>query len=379
MGFQTFSPFLTILLPFILASSSHSFCPTTTCKNDTLLPIRFPFHLKEQQPDNCSYPGFDLHCTDLGRTTISLPHAGEFLVRHINYETQHILLHDTNNCLPRKLLEGFDPSGSPFQADFYVNYTFFSCPARFENARYAVISCLSNSTRSVIAISSHDDTTAEVSESCQVIRSLLVPVVSSNNGDFTSGLSDDVWLSWFLPDCKECEARGGICGFHSNGNQQIGCFTDLRHSGDPEQTENSTGLKIFRIIAFSIAVPAIACAVGVGVFLCIMDRRDRRRGAQVNRALEQIAGTGQPLDTTMGLDQATIDSYTKVVVGESRRIPGVNDGSCPICLSDYSAKETLRCIPDCQHCFHADCIDEWLKMKGTCPVCRTTPADHAEV
>lgn len=110
-----------------------------------------------------------------------------------------------------------------------------------------------------------------------------------------------------------------------------------------------------------------------------MDRRDRNISARINSTLQQITATDQPLDTTMGLDQATIDSYTKVVLGESRRVPGLNDGSCPICLSDFSAKETLRCIPDCKHCFHADCIDEWLKMNGTCPLCRTSPAHPAQV
>lgn len=76
----------------------------------------------------------------------------------------------------------------------------------------------------------------------------------------------------------------------------------------------------------------------------------------------------------MGLDESTIESYTKVVLGESRRIPGINDSICPICLSEYCTKETLRCIPDCRHCFHAECIDEWLRLNGTCPVCRSSPS-----
>ncbi|KNA05746.1 hypothetical protein SOVF_187580 [Spinacia oleracea] len=373
MGFLAF-----FLLPFFVASTAYSFCPITTCTNSTLTPIRFPFHLDQHNTENCSYPGFNLHCTDQGHPAITLPHSGEYLVRVINYETQFMLIDDPDSCLPQRLLEGFDPSGSPFQAEFYVNYTFLSCPRNFTNARFTVIDCLSNSTRSVIA-TFLTDFTADVSRSCQIIRTLPVPASLSGTGGFTSSLSEDVWLSWHVPDCQDCEARGGVCGFQSNGNQQIGCFKNLQTSGNPQQEHNSKGLKVFRIIAFSIAFPAIACAVGVGVFLCIVDRRDRHAGTQENRALQLIAGTAQPLDTTMGLDQATIDTYAKVVLGESRRVPGVNDGSCPICLSDFSAKETLRCIPECKHCFHADCIDEWLKMNGSCPLCRTSPAHHAQV
>lgn len=82
-----------------------------------------------------------------------------------------------------------------------------------------------------------------------------------------------------------------------------------------------------------------------------------------------------------GLDESTIESYQKVVLGESRRLPGLNDTTCAICLCDYITKETIRCIPECKHCFHAECIDEWLRLNATCPVCRNDPssediADH---
>lgn len=75
-----------------------------------------------------------------------------------------------------------------------------------------------------------------------------------------------------------------------------------------------------------------------------------------------------------GLDETTIESYGKVIVGESRRVPGPNSVTCPICLSDYHAKDTLRYIPQCQHCFHSHCVDEWLRLRGSCPICRTSPS-----
>lgn len=74
-----------------------------------------------------------------------------------------------------------------------------------------------------------------------------------------------------------------------------------------------------------------------------------------------------------GLDRPTIESYPMTVLGESRRLPKMSDVTCPICLSDYQPKETLRSIPDCNHYFHVGCIDEWLKLNGTCPLCRNSP------
>ncbi|XP_017985124.1 PREDICTED: putative RING-H2 finger protein ATL69 [Theobroma cacao] len=76
----------------------------------------------------------------------------------------------------------------------------------------------------------------------------------------------------------------------------------------------------------------------------------------------------------LGLDGPMIESCPKIVLGESRRLPRPNNGPCSICLSEYQPKDTVRCIPDCRHCFHVDCIDEWLRMSATCPLCRNSPA-----
>jgi len=27
-------------------------------------------------------------------------------------------------------------------------------------------------------------------------------------------------------------------------------------------------------------------------------------------------------------------------------------------------------IPHCNHCYHSECIEIWLKRDGTCPLCR---------
>ncbi|KAM3378538.1 RING-H2 finger protein ATL20-like [Capsicum galapagoense] len=74
----------------------------------------------------------------------------------------------------------------------------------------------------------------------------------------------------------------------------------------------------------------------------------------------------------IGLDETTIQSYQKIVVDEWGQLVSVCKGesSCSICLAEYMAGEIARCMPGCQHCFHIDCVDKWLKMNTTCPVCR---------
>ncbi|EYU19847.1 hypothetical protein MIMGU_mgv1a015778mg [Erythranthe guttata] len=50
-----------------------------------------------------------------------------------------------------------------------------------------------------------------------------------------------------------------------------------------------------------------------------------------------------------------------------------NASACSICLADYKGADLVRLIPSCGHLFHRDCIDPWLSLHPTCPVCRSSP------
>jgi len=43
---------------------------------------------------------------------------------------------------------------------------------------------------------------------------------------------------------------------------------------------------------------------------------------------------------------------------------------CPVCIEGIRINEWYKQLPNCAHYFHADCIDEWLRMRNSCPVCR---------
>ncbi|CAK9156714.1 unnamed protein product [Ilex paraguariensis] len=76
----------------------------------------------------------------------------------------------------------------------------------------------------------------------------------------------------------------------------------------------------------------------------------------------------------VGLDQAVINSYPRFAFSKDRGISGGNsDSMCSICLCEYKNSEMLRILPDCKHYFHLTCIDAWLKLNASCPVCRSSP------
>ncbi|XP_071735900.1 putative RING-H2 finger protein ATL21A [Rutidosis leptorrhynchoides] len=365
MGVYKFLLF-SLLLPF-LSSEATNDCQTSYC-GQNFNAIRFPFRLIDQQPENCGYPGFNLRCVLQNTILINLPSAGDFVVRNMDYRHQSLQIYDPSNCLAAKLSK-LNLSNTPFPASYYHNYTLLSCPSDANLFGVKPIGCLSNSSFLILATDSNTFATSMTSNEsgCVVSGRLSVPVNQSYDDGLTSQLSDNITLTWGTPDCESCEANGSSCGYADITSQTITCLSN--NTGDSASNGSSS---IFRILAFAMAIPAMTASLVIACFTCLRFRREQHMISTITTATPE--DTVEP-SRVVGLDQATIESYTKVVLDDSKRLPGhADDAACPICLSDYNVKETVRCIPECQHCFHVDCIDDWLKKNGTCPICRNSLA-----
>ncbi|KAK9912556.1 hypothetical protein M0R45_036418 [Rubus argutus] len=138
---------------------------------------------------------------------------------------------------------------------------------------------------------------------------------------------------------------------------------------------SATGVGVGYGIAIVVSILVLISAIMLASYACV---KVKAHGGYYNDD-DDVSNShrrfsAEPVAVVLGLDGPTIDSYPKIVLGESRRLPKPNDGVCSICLSEYQAKDPVRCIPDCHHCFHVACVDEWLRMSATCPVCRNSPA-----
>ncbi|EYU29255.1 hypothetical protein ABFS82_05G129400 [Erythranthe guttata] len=54
---------------------------------------------------------------------------------------------------------------------------------------------------------------------------------------------------------------------------------------------------------------------------------------------------------------------------EKERVISEEDAVCCICLAKYANNDELRELP-CSHFFHKECVDKWLKINASCPLCK---------
>lgn len=68
-----------------------------------------------------------------------------------------------------------------------------------------------------------------------------------------------------------------------------------------------------------------------------------------------------------GLDPNAISNLPIIL---HRPSANSNEAECPICLGIFRSGEKVKVLPDCRHCYHSECVDEWLRTQSSCPLCR---------
>ncbi|XWS53350.1 hypothetical protein CRYUN_Cryun11dG0149700 [Craigia yunnanensis] len=92
-------------------------------------------------------------------------------------------------------------------------------------------------------------------------------------------------------------------------------------------------------------------------------------------AAAQINAT--PAPNSPGLDPDTINSlpiilHLSVVTNSKGKHGFIGETECSICLGVFEDEEKLKVLPECNHAYHSECVDEWLSSQSSCPLCRAS-------
>ncbi|KAG6534247.1 hypothetical protein ZIOFF_008133 [Zingiber officinale] len=178
-----------------------------------------------------------------------------------------------------------------------------------------------------------------------------------------------------MPEGSHLDEEEGGSGRSSNS---------IGEAADDEQgeQEGSTRLCIVFLafdVFFVVFCVALACVIGIAVCCClpciiailyaVADQEGaseedicqlpkyKFRMIEDSEKFDEISGPFSGIMTECGSDPPVEHALS------------AEDAECCICLSPYEDGAELRELP-CNHHFHCGCIDKWLQINATCPLCK---------
>ncbi|WKA07575.1 hypothetical protein VitviT2T_025381 [Vitis vinifera] len=196
----------------INGGSQDDECKASRCSHHGPV-IRFPFRLKHQ-PEHCGYPEFELSCSEEKRTILELPYSGKLWVKEINYVSQEIVVHYSDDCLQRQILN-FNLSASPFTYEYAYDFSFFNCSeSKAESFWLTSIPCSFLSSNPVYATWSSRSLAKVNLSSCWKIFNATLPENYIYGGEYGT------FMNWSKPMCGNCEAKGNKCQRKKNNSRE---------------------------------------------------------------------------------------------------------------------------------------------------------------
>ncbi|KAJ6420622.1 hypothetical protein OIU84_028050 [Salix udensis] len=248
--------------------------------------IRFPFRIKDEQPDHCGYPGFDLSCSDDNSTVLELPTGVSLLIEEIDYRHRLVYARDPLGCFPRQRLN-FSLGASRFQIknDWPDDWTLFNCSSNEKRSSYVYkIPCLSAFNHDVYYVSSSHTISDSGLLSCTKMHNIY---------GFTYRMLDEenyrLTISWFNPTCGSSEAE---------------CYGFLNHSKGVRRKLLITGV-ILGLPLFAIVIIALYRAYS-------NDKTQREYQARVEMFLDdyrKLNPTREPVQATACQRDAATKSW----------------------------------------------------------------------
>lgn len=73
-----------------------------------------------------------------------------------------------------------------------------------------------------------------------------------------------------------------------------------------------------------------------------------------------------------GMKETFIQALPSLIYGKATlQLTGLSTATdCAICTEEFVEGVCVRVLPNCNHRFHMECIDKWLRSHSSCPTCR---------
>lgn len=134
-------------------------------------------------------------------------------------------------------------------------------------------------------------------------------------------------------------------------------------------------------VFFVVFCVALACVIGIAVCCClpciiaILYAVADQEGASEEdiNSLPKFkfrrTGSFEKNDGEKSGPSRGVMSFIGISDAPKERLLSAEDAECCICLSAYDDGAELQELP-CTHHFHCTCIDKWLRINATCPLCK---------
>lgn len=249
-------------------SAENDKCRVTRCGATE---IRFPFHLKDSDKDQCVFPsGFQFSCTRLHNVLVpmmefkyevntSLPglylsFSVQAVVTTIDYRSRQLYFESSSEDIRQHYYYSHNNHHSNYshyssnftfkpsiltseksnQNDYEIyythncnDYTFYNCSSTSDISKFDHQIYLSHHEIRLINIVSSPRTQGfQIYSICSHLETVEVPLTSCTKMYNISHVPYSVGrLTWSAPDCGDCEVKGQYCKFKPNSTIFTQCYT----------------------------------------------------------------------------------------------------------------------------------------------------------